>query len=199
MLKKVLLIVTAISLIAAGSALACSGNCKTSLEFSGNHSQSTSAFVDNAELDRKGNVVDGSQAAAGQSTKGSVKGKYGIGATGGIGISYANSTDTKKTASAKALAANISASGVLGHKTCATLKGSGEAATVAVKSFGNAEGAAGTSGKFSYKGQTGQGAIVGGGITAGCANVVTGKNSVTATAAHGTVVGVGKVSVGNLD
>ena len=187
-MKKIALVLFVSIILAAGSAYACEGNCKTILSTSGNHSQLTSAVVDTATV-KKGVILDGSQAVAVGSTKGTYTApKGGVGVTAGIGISTSTATNTRKTASAQAMTANAGISAVSGRDACATLKGSGEAVTVAVKDFKNASGAAQTSGSFKYnaKGQV----LAGAGVTGGSSNVVTGKNTVTSTAGHITASGV---------
>lgn len=187
-LGKVFSIIAIFSLVSVGSALACSGSCKTLSSFSGKHEQMSGAFVDQATV-KKGNITDGAQAVASQETKGSFKGKAGIGATAGAGLTHASTVNKKNLTISKAAAINIGASGVLGKKVCAKLSGSGEASTVAVKGGGVAS----SSGSFKYAGQVSNGAIVGGGATGGISGVKTGKNSVTSGAAHGTVAGVGTI------
>lgn len=185
MIKRILTVALVLTFLSAGAALACEGNCPTKASFSGDHEQSTAAFIDKAAVNKKGNITDGSQAVASESTKGTVKGKEGIGATAGVGISHVSATNTKNKATSLALAGNISASGAIGSKTCVTLKGSGEASTVAVKGGGVAS----SNGSFEYAGRS-RNLVVGGGLTAGGSSVTTSKNSVTSVAGHGTIVGV---------
>jgi hypothetical protein len=161
----------------------------------GEFEQATGAFVDTATI-KKDVITDGSQAAASQSTKGTYKAPNGgIGVTAALGISHASAHNTEMSADAAAVTANIGVSGVLGYKSCATLKGEGEHATVAVKDYKNASGAAMTNGSFNYKGQTGNGAVIGAGVTGGISSVKTGKNHVTSVAGGGTASGITSTSI----
>lgn len=188
MWNKVLAMVGVLVFGTVVTAMACHGNgCRSHMSFSGSHMQMTGVFIDKAKVKRNGDIKTGSQAFAVQKTKGSYKANGpGIGATGGIGITTVSAYNTRNAAGSTGLAANISGSGVIGRNSCAKLKGSGEVGTVAVKGGGIAA----THGKFAYKGQVSNGAIVGGGVTAGFSNVTRTKNSVTATAGHGTMSGI---------
>ena len=188
-MKKLFIVFIAIGVLVAWmnvSAWACEGNCQEVLSFSGNHFQTSSAFIDKAKI-KKGNVVDGGQSGAVQETKGSYKAQGpGIGGTGGIGTTMVYSENTRNGAVSAGLAANVGASGVIGRRTCAKLSGSGSVQTVAVKG-----GAAATSnGSFKYKGQTGRGLVVGAGATGGFSKAATGKNYAKSSAGHFTVSGI---------
>jgi hypothetical protein len=186
MWKKIVLIATLLIFVAGGNALA--------FLTSGDHSQQSSAFVDNAVV-KRGIVRDGSQAVADQSTSGSYRTTFaGIGVSAGLGISAATTTNTTRVASSVALAANLSASAILGADSLATLSGAGQASTVAVKDFQNASGSASTFGNFAYSGEVANGAMIGAGITGGFSSVTTTTNSVVSIAGHGTVSGI--VSIG---
>lgn len=188
MLKKALLIATLLIFASAGMALACN-NCFPIAKTEGFHKQQSSAFIDKATI-KKGNIVNGAQAVAEQKTAGSYKAPYGgIGATGGIGIATTTVTNSKKTAYSAGLAANLSASGVLGFRSCAKLEGAGKVQTVAVKGGG----AAMSSGGYKYSGQVGNGVVIGAGITAGFSKVTASGNTVTATAGHVTASGIGTI------
>ena len=166
--------------------LACEGSCRTTLSFEGDFAQSSSAFVDQAKVSKKGNVTNGAQAGAVQGNSGSYKGQSGIGITGGAGITAAATMNTPNSAGAIAVAGNLGGTMVIGSKTCAKLSGSGSAATVAVKK----NGAASSEGSFKYKGQISSGAIVGGGVTGGFSMVANGHNSVVSGAGHVTASGI---------
>ncbi len=183
------------------------GDCKAKGNLNGTFTQATSAWKADGDFEQDDTTItvnDGAFGSASQTATGAYYGKYngdgwGVGGALSLGGSATYAKDTDTRAIGAAVTGSVTAAGVGGdlNKQCANINGSGDHMSLAIKSGDMGAAYAMTSGEYAYKGQVGQGVVIGGGITGGGSVAYNGAHHSGAIAGGATISGVGNISMSN--